>query len=98
MLYVTVFEMKRPCLCTGVFRCGAGDPLEDLLIAKKPLSCCSTFHKVHKCLLQVLFGLQHFMVQAGAGVYSQSLQESHSRHDHIHARIDPAEGRRARAL
>lgn len=93
----TVISM-RPCLCTGVFRSGTGDALEDLLIAEETLSCCSAFHIVHKGLLQVLFGVQHFMVQAGAWVYGQSLQESHSGDDHVHARIDPSEGREDREL
>lgn len=86
--------MKRPCLCTGVFRSSPGDPVEDLLIAKKTLSCCSTFHEVHKGLLQFLFGVQNFMIQARTRVHSQGLEESHTGDDHVHAGIDPSEGRR----
>lgn len=92
-----VLAMKWPCLCTGVFRCCTCDPLKDLLIGKKTFRCCSTAHEVHEGLLQFLFGVQHFMIQARARVYSQSLQESHSRDDHIYAGIDPSEGRRPRA-
>lgn len=95
---IEALGMKWPCLCTGVFRCCACDPLKDLPIAKKTLRCCSTAHEVHKGLLQVLFGVQHFMIQARARVYSQSLQESHSRHDHIYTGVDPSEGRRPGAM
>lgn len=91
------FATKWPCLCTGVLRCRACDPMKHLLIAKKPLRCCSTAHVVHKGLLQVLFGVQHFMIQARARVYSQSLQESHSRDDHIYTGVDASGGRRPRA-
>ncbi len=73
-----VWGVRWPCLRTGVLCRCTRNPLKDLLVAEEALGSCSSPHVMDEGYLQVLFGVQHFVIQAGARIHSQSLQQSHS--------------------